>query len=59
VKSGEDLQAVLIDFGQAVDTRHPEATVLLERDLDRILTFFVLKGIDVPTLEEAVYLVKG
>ena len=57
--NGEDLQIVLIDFGQAVDTRHPEATLLLERDLDRILTFFTMQGIDVPTLDEAMVLIMG
>lgn len=57
--SGEDLQIVLIDFGQAVDTRHPEATLLLERDLNRVLTFFTMQGIDVPTLDEAMVVVMG
>jgi serine/threonine-protein kinase RIO1 len=57
--SGEDLQIVLIDFGQAIDTRHPDATLLLERDLNRILTFFTMQGIDVPTLDEAMELVVG
>ena len=57
--SGEDLQIVLIDFGQAVDTRHPEATLLLERDLNRVLTFFNLQGIDVPTIDEAMALIMG
>jgi serine/threonine-protein kinase RIO1 len=57
--TGEALQIVLIDFGQAVDTRHPDATILLERDLDRILTFFTLRGIDVPTLDEAMVLIMG
>lgn len=57
--SGEGLQIVLIDFGQAVDTRHPEATLLLERDINRILAFFTLQGIDVPTLDESMLLVVG
>jgi serine/threonine-protein kinase RIO1 len=57
--NGEDLQIVLIDFGQAVDTRHPEATLLLERDLNRVLTFFTMQGIEVPTLDEAMVLVMG
>lgn len=57
--SGEDLQIVLIDFGQAVDTRHPESTLLLERDLNRVLTFFTMQGIDVPTLDEAMVVVMG
>jgi serine/threonine-protein kinase RIO1 len=56
---GEDLQVILIDFGQAVDTRHPEATLLLQRDLDRILTFFAHQGIDIPTLDEALSIIIG
>jgi RIO kinase 1 len=58
-KSGEDLQIVLIDFGQAVDTRHPDATILLQRDLERILTFFAKQGIDIPIIDEAMSLVIG
>jgi serine/threonine-protein kinase RIO1 len=38
--SMDELQAVLIDFGQAVDTKHPSALELLERDVDRVLSFF-------------------
>lgn len=57
--SGEGLHIVLIDFGQAVDTRHPEATLLLERDINRILSFFTSQGMDVPTLDEAMLLVVG
>jgi serine/threonine-protein kinase RIO1 len=56
-KQGGDLQVVLIDFGQAVDTRHSESAVLLRRDLDRVLSFFANQGIDVPTLHEAIALV--
>lgn len=44
--SGEELQAVLIDFGQAVDTQHPDAMALLQRDLDRILLFFCRQGVE-------------
>ncbi|GKY93575.1 hypothetical protein MPSEU_000324900 [Mayamaea pseudoterrestris] len=43
----QDLQAVLIDFGQAVDRNHPEANWLLERDLDRVDTFFATQGVEV------------
>jgi RIO-like serine/threonine protein kinase len=53
----DDLQAVLIDFGQAVDTRHPDTIPLLERDLDRVLSFFAQKGVDTPTLHEALALI--
>lgn len=41
----DELQAVLIDFGQAVDWRHPTAMQLLERDLTRVREFFVKKGV--------------
>ena len=48
-----DLQAVLIDFGQAVDRRHPEAMFFLRRDLDRVRSFFMKKGVKTLDLEEA------
>mmetsp|Transcript_16905 Transcript_16905/g.38923 ORF Transcript_16905/g.38923 Transcript_16905/m.38923 type:complete len:621 (+) Transcript_16905:390-2252(+) len=51
--SQTDLQAVLIDFGQSVDVRHPEATPLLERDIDRVRTFFTRQGIKTMTTAEA------
>jgi serine/threonine-protein kinase RIO1 len=57
VHNNQDLQAVLIDFGQAVDTRHPEATTLLARDLERVLSFFALQGIDTPSSQEALALI--
>jgi serine/threonine-protein kinase RIO1 len=41
-----DLQAVLIDFGQAVDTRHPDAVILLQHDLDRVKSFFAKQGVE-------------
>jgi RIO kinase 1 len=53
VAGNELLQAVLIDFGQAVDTQHPSANDLLERDLDRVLSFFAQQGIDTSTNDEA------
>lgn len=42
----EVLHIVLIDFGQAVDTNHPSALSLLERDVDRVLSFFAKKGVE-------------
>lgn len=42
---GEHFQAVLIDFVQSVDVNHPNASELLERDLEQIRTFFFKKGI--------------
>ena len=46
-KDGEEdsLRIALIDFGQAVDLRHPDATTLLERDLSRVKHFFDRMGI--------------
>jgi RIO kinase 1 len=52
-----DLQTVLIDFGQAVDTRHPEAHELLKRDLTRVKDFFDKQGIETKSLEEALQFV--
>lgn len=49
-----DLQTVLIDFGQAVDLRHPQAMELLRRDLDRVRTFFEKQGVKTLKLEDAV-----
>ena len=50
----DELQAVLIDFGQAVDVRHPEAPLLLERDIDRVQLFFTrVGGADVMTMDES------
>jgi serine/threonine-protein kinase RIO1 len=53
----DELQVVLIDFGQAVDTRHPSATILLERDLERVLSFFLRQGVDTMTKDEALALI--
>jgi serine/threonine-protein kinase RIO1 len=39
------VQAVFIDFAHAVDINHPQATALLERDVDQVRKFFVKKGI--------------
>jgi len=51
--SDDELQAVLIDFGQAVDTRHPSAIELLERDLQRVLSFFSRQGVETMSKDEA------
>ena len=40
---GNELQCVLIDFGQAVDWRHPLAMELLDRDLAQVRDFFAKK----------------
>jgi len=41
----EDLQVVLIDFGQAVDIGHPAADEFLRRDLSTVTQFFANQGI--------------
>ena len=48
-----DLQIVLIDFGQAVEIRHPEAQSLLERDLARVRTFFGKQGAKTLSVQES------
>lgn len=48
-----DFQAVLIDFGQAVTARHPAADGLLQRDLDRVNSFFSRQGLDTKTPTDA------
>ena len=53
-----DLQIVLIDFGQAVDIRHPESESLLFRDLDRVRSFFVKQGVTTLALDDALRFVK-
>jgi serine/threonine-protein kinase RIO1 len=53
----EDLQVVLIDFGQAVEITHPAAQYYLSRDLSTVTQFFANQAIDtltVPTAEEFV-----
>jgi len=59
-KKGEEediLQVVFIDFGQAVDIRHPNAMELLRRDLRHVKQFFDNMGIrtmDIKTTEDMV-----
>jgi len=53
----EDLQVVLIDFGQAVEITHPAAQYYLSRDLSTVTQFFANQAIDtltVPIAEEFV-----
>mmetsp|Transcript_27925 Transcript_27925/g.41331 ORF Transcript_27925/g.41331 Transcript_27925/m.41331 type:complete len:764 (+) Transcript_27925:61-2352(+) len=49
----DDLQVVLIDFGQAVHRTHPSADVFLHRDLNRVKFFFENQGIRVLSEEDA------
>ena len=51
--SSQDLQAVLIDFAQAVDKRHPDARSLLHRDLSRMRSFFQAQGVKTLSVEES------
>ena len=44
-------QAVLIDFGQTVDSGHPDAKDLLQKDLQAIRHFFMKQGIRTPSVE--------
>lgn len=54
-----ELQPVLIDFGQAVDIRHPEALGLLERDMERVQSFFSRVGVEALKKEVALSSVLG
>ena len=60
IESDEDLQTVLIDFGQAVEVRHPKAEELLKRDLSRVREFFSKQGVATAmSLEDALEFVIG
>ena len=48
-----ELQTVLIDFGQAIDSRHPQAEELLERDISRVKEFFEKQGITTMSVKDA------
>ena len=49
----DEMQAVLIDFGQTVDVMHPDALMLLQRDLERVNSFFARQDIGVLTPEQS------
>ena len=49
----DSLQISLIDFGQAVDIRHPEAEELLRRDITRVKQFYDKMGITTISVEAA------
>lgn len=49
----DSLQICLIDFGQAVDIRHPEAEELLRRDVTRVKQFYDKMGITTISVEAA------
>lgn len=50
---GDSLQIVLIDFGQAVDLRHPDVDELLKRDVTRVKQFYDKMGITPVGVEAA------
>ena len=54
-----DGEPVLFDLSQAVTLDHPMAEYFLERDLRNILRYFSRKGVNVPSLEEALRMVRG
>jgi RIO kinase 1 len=58
VQDPDALQIALIDFGQAVDSRHSDAEELLRRDLQRVMEFFDKMGISTIALEAAMHYVK-
>lgn len=49
----EELQIVLIDFGQAIERSHPSAKELLTRDLSTVRDFFSRQGITTLSNENA------
>ena len=55
----EDGKCVLIDWPQWIETTHPNAATILERDLDNVLAFFRRKYQMNPDREEAVRCVTG
>ena len=58
-EGGEVAVPVLIDFGQAVDLRHPDAVILLQRDLERVSSFFSKRGIKPMEVSDALSFVVG
>lgn len=56
--TGDALQVALIDFGQAVDLRHPEAVELLRRDITRVKEFFDRQAITTVSVEAAMVYVQ-
>jgi len=57
--SHDPLQAVLIDFGQAVDLEHPSAEAYLQQDLSRIQGFFESRGVQTLNEEECLEFVRS
>jgi len=56
--SADELRVALIDFGQAVDLRHPDGEDLLRRDLLRVKEFFDKMGITTIAVDAAMHYVK-
>jgi len=53
-----DDEPVLFDLSQAVTLDHPMADYFLRRDLKNLLRYFSKLGLPVPSLEEALRLVR-
>jgi serine/threonine-protein kinase RIO1 len=52
--------AILIDFGQTVDSKHPDAMELLRRDVQTIRQFFVRQGVRTPSVDDVMkYITSG
>ena len=51
--------AVLIDFGQTVDSKHPDAMDLLRRDVTNLRQFFVKQGVRTPSIDDAIQYITG
>ena len=53
-------QAILIDFGQTVDSQHPDATDLLRSDLQNLRHFFIKQGVRTPSVDDTMkYVTSG
>lgn len=52
-------QAVLIDFGQTVDSKHPDAMQMLKNDIQTIRHFFVKQGLRTQSVDDAVHYITG
>jgi serine/threonine-protein kinase RIO1 len=53
----DELHIVFIDFGQAVDHKHPGALDLLNRDIERVNKFFATQGVEVIADNELMHMI--
>ncbi len=56
-KDMDELHIVFIDFGQAVDHKHPGALDLLNRDIERVNKFFATQGVEVIADNELMHMI--